>query len=58
MNRELNRKTISIICLGYAGLPLALAFSEHPGARGFGVDAGGPDRGLKRRTLMHRQLLC
>jgi len=24
----------------YVGLPLALAFSEHPGAGGFGVDAG------------------
>ena len=58
MNRELNRKTTIIADPDHAGLPLALAFSEHPGARGFGVDAGGPDRGLKRRTLMHRQLLC
>ena len=58
MTHSLKDKTVCIICLGYAGLPLALAFSEHPGARGFGVDAGGPDRGLKRRTLMHRQLLC
>ena len=57
MDYRLKDKTVCIAGLGYAGLPLALAFSEHPGARGFGVDAGGPDRGLKRRTLMHRQLM-
>ena len=40
MNRELNNKTISIADLGYVGLPLALAFSEHPGVVSFDVDAG------------------
>ena len=58
MNHSLKDKTVCIADPDHAGLPLALAFSEHPGARGFGVDAGVPDRGLKRRTLMHRQLLC
>lgn len=40
MNRELNNKTISIAGFGYVGLPLALAFSEHPGVIGFDVDVG------------------
>jgi len=40
-------KTVCVTDMGYAGLPLALVFSERPGARGFGVDAGH-DRGLKR----------
>jgi len=40
MNRELNNETISITDLGYAGLPLTLAFSEHQGVVGFDVDAG------------------
>jgi hypothetical protein len=41
MNHSLKDKTISIADPDHAGLPLALAFSEHPGTRGFGVDAGG-----------------
>ena len=33
-------KTIIIADPDYAGLPLALAFSEHPGVSGFDVDVG------------------
>ena len=40
MEYSLKDKTVCIAGLGYVGLPLALAFSEHPGAGGFGVDAG------------------
>ncbi len=29
MDHRLNDKTVGIIGLGYVGLPLALAFSEH-----------------------------
>jgi len=47
MAHGLNDKNISIADPDHAGLPLALAFSERPGARGFGVDAGH-DRGLDR----------
>jgi len=34
----LNDKTVCIIGLGYVGLPLALAFSEHQKVIGFDVD--------------------
>jgi len=47
MDHSLKDKTVCIADPDHAGLPLALAFSERPGARGFGVDAGH-DRGLKR----------
>ena len=40
MTHRLKDKTVCIAGLGYVGLPLALAFSEHPGAIGFDVDAG------------------
>ena len=40
-------KTVCIADPDYVGLPLALAFSEHPGVVGFDVDAG-QDRRLKR----------
>ena len=40
MNLELNDKTVCIAGLGYVGLPLALAFSEHLTTIGFDVDAG------------------
>jgi UDP-N-acetyl-D-galactosamine dehydrogenase len=40
MDHRLIDKTISIAGLGYVGLPLALAFSEHPGVVGFDVDVG------------------
>ncbi len=47
MDHRLKDKTVCIADPDHAGLPLALAFSERPGARGFGVDAGH-DRGLDR----------
>jgi UDP-N-acetyl-D-mannosaminuronate dehydrogenase len=47
MDHSLKDKTINIARLDYAGLPLALAFSEHPGVVGFGVDSGHDHR-LKR----------
>ena len=47
MNRELKYQTISIADPDHAGLPLALAFLEHPGVVGFDVDAGHDHR-LKR----------
>ncbi len=47
MDHRLKDKTISIADPDYAGLPLALASSEHPGAISFGVDSGA-DRRLKR----------
>ena len=47
MNCELDNETISITDLGYVGLLLALAFSEHPRVVGFDVDSGH-DRRLKR----------
>nr|QNO46656.1 hypothetical protein LDPDHNFI_00010 [Methanosarcinales archaeon ANME-2c ERB4] len=47
MNRELNHKTISVTDPDYAGLPLALTSSEHPGVVGFDVDSGHDHR-LKR----------
>ena len=37
---SMNDKTISVTDPDYAGLSLALTFSERPGAGGFGVDAG------------------
>jgi len=40
MNPELNNKTVCVAGLGYVGLPLALAFSEHLTTIGFDVDAG------------------
>ena len=40
MDHKLKDKTILIADPDHAGLPLALAFSERPGAGGFGVDAG------------------
>ena len=39
MNLELKDKTVCITGLGYVGLPLALAFSEHLRVIGFDVDA-------------------
>ena len=39
MNHSLEDTNISVTDPNHAGLPLALAFSEHPGAGGFGVDA-------------------
>jgi hypothetical protein len=47
MSHRLKDKTISIADPAYAGLPLTLASSEHPGAISFGVDSGA-DRRLKR----------
>ena len=40
MDPKLNGKTVCIAGLGYVGLPLALAFSEHLKTIGFDVDAG------------------
>ena len=40
MDHRLIGKIVCIANPDYAGLPLALAFPEPPGARGFGVDAG------------------
>ena len=40
MTHRLNDKTVCIAGLGYVGLPLALAFSEHLPTIGFDVDAG------------------
>jgi len=40
MNNNLSNKTVCIAGLGYVGLPLALAFSEHLKTIGFDVDAG------------------
>jgi len=39
MNNNLNNKTVCVAGLGYVGLPLALAFSEHLATIGFDVDA-------------------
>ena len=40
MTRIPKDKTVCIAGLGYVGLPLALAFSEHLKTIGFDVDAG------------------
>ncbi len=40
MNHELQNKTVCVAGLGYVGLPLALAFSEHLTTIGFDVDVG------------------
>ena len=40
MTHSLKDKTVCIAGLGYVGLPLALAFSEHQGVVGFDVGAG------------------
>ena len=40
MNNNLNNKTVCVAGLGYVGLPLALAFSEHLTTIGFDMDAG------------------
>ena len=47
MDHGLNDKTVCITGLGYVGLPLAPAFSEHPGVVGFDVDSRHDHR-LKR----------
>ena len=40
MDHKLTDRTVCIAGLGYVGLPLALAFSEHLKTIGFDVDAG------------------
>ena len=40
MSNNLNSKTVCVTGLGYVGLPLALAFSEHLETVGFDVDVG------------------
>ncbi|MEA1869835.1 MAG: hypothetical protein U9N09_06805 [Euryarchaeota archaeon] len=47
MDHSLKDKTVCIAGLGYVGLPLTLAFSEHLPTIGFDVDAG------KIRELIH-----
>ena len=54
MNNNLNSKTVCVTGLGYVGLPLALAFSEHLGTIGFDVDVGkikGLNGGRNNRNI-------
>jgi len=44
MDHSLQDKTVCIADPDHVGLPLALAFPEHPRAGGFGVDAGTRSR--------------
>ena len=39
MDQRLKDKTVCVTCLGYVGLPLAVAYSKHPKITGFDVDS-------------------